>query len=50
MRYDPEAWRVAEPGDWNLWHRMLDAGIRMGNVEQVVYCHYQEARHRIAVA
>jgi Glycosyl transferase family 2/Glycosyl transferases group 1 len=50
MKYDPDAWRLAEPGDWNLWHRMLDAGVRMGNLEQVVYCHYQEARHRSAVA
>jgi hypothetical protein len=50
FKYDPEAWRVHEPGDWNLWHRMLDAGVRMGNVEQVVYRHYQEARHRTAAA
>ena len=26
MRYDPEAWIWDEPGDWNLWRRMRDAG------------------------
>jgi glycosyltransferase involved in cell wall biosynthesis len=50
FRYDPEAWRDLEPGDWNLWRRMLEAGVRMGNVEQVVYRHYFEARHRAEAA
>jgi hypothetical protein len=50
FRYDPDAWRLAEPGDWNLWRRMLEAGVRMGNVEHVVYRHYLEARHRLTAA
>lgn len=48
MRYDPEAWRLDEPGDWNLWRRMIAAGVRMGSIEQVVYRHHAEARHRRA--
>jgi glycosyltransferase involved in cell wall biosynthesis len=50
FRYDPNAWRELEPGDWNLWRRMLEAGVRIGNVEQVVYRHYLEARHRSEAA
>ncbi len=50
LRYDPEAWRDLEPGDWNLWRRMLQAGVRMGSVEQIVYRHYLEARHRSEAA
>jgi hypothetical protein len=50
FRYDPEAWRDLEPGDWNLWRRMLEAGVRMGNVEHPVYRHYLEARHRSEAA
>jgi hypothetical protein len=46
FRYDAEAWRLGEPGDWNMWRRMLEAGVRMGNVEHVVYRHFAEARHR----
>lgn len=44
--YDEASWRVNEPTDWNRWRRMIDAGVRMGRVEQVVYRHYAEARHR----
>ena len=50
FHYDPEAWRLVEPGDWNLWRRMFEAGVRMGNVEYVVYRHYLEARHRLTAA
>jgi hypothetical protein len=50
FKYDSEAWRDLEPGDWNLWRRMLEAGVRMGSVEQVVYRHYLEARHRSEAA
>ena len=44
--YDEESYRQNEPADWNRWRRMIDAGVRMGRVEQVVYRHYAEARHR----
>jgi hypothetical protein len=50
FHYDPDAWRLMEPGDWNLWRRMLEAGVRMGNLEHVVYRHYLEARHRSTAA
>ena len=50
LKYDPECWREDEPGDWNLWKRMLAAGVRMGSIDQVVYRHYREARHRRAIA
>jgi glycosyltransferase involved in cell wall biosynthesis len=42
IRYDLEGWRTGDGGDWNLWHRMRDAGVRMGFVEHVVCKHYAE--------
>ena len=40
MRYDPRSWRFREPADWNLWRRMLTAGVRMGYVDRLVYRYY----------
>lgn len=40
LRHDIEAWRLWEPGDWNLWRRMREAGVRMGFVNKVVCRHY----------
>jgi hypothetical protein len=48
MEYDEECWRDEEPNDWNLWRRMMEAGVRMGNVEHILFRHYREARHRLA--
>lgn len=42
LRYDIDAWRRNEPGDWNLWRRMRDAGARVGFVDRVVGRHYLE--------
>lgn len=42
--HEIEAWRVNEPGDWNLWARMRRCGVRMGFLEKVVCRHYLEAR------
>lgn len=42
LRYDIDAWRGSEPGDWNLWRRMRDAGVRMGFVDRVLGKHYLE--------
>lgn len=50
MRYEPESWREEEPADWNLWRRMLAAGVRMGSIDEVVHIHYREAHHRRATA
>ncbi len=44
MRHAVDSWRLDEPGDWNLWHRMRSAGVRMGFVDEVVCRHYLEAR------
>lgn len=46
FRYSRTCWKLGQPADWNLWHRMLDAGVRIGFVPQVTYVHYAEARHR----
>lgn len=48
MGFDEECWRQGEPNDWNLWRRMLDAGVRAGHIDHVVFKHYVEARHRLA--
>lgn len=40
MRYDVTAWRLNEPGDWNMWRRMRDAGARMGFVKRITGRHY----------
>lgn len=44
IRHDIRAWRLDEPGDWNVWSRMRDAGVRMGFVDRVVCRHYRERR------
>ena len=44
FRHSLDAWRVHEPGDWNLWHRMRDAGVKMGFLPEVVCRHYVQAR------
>jgi glycosyltransferase involved in cell wall biosynthesis len=46
FRYDPEAWRLREPNDWNLWKRMWGAGVRMGFVDRIVGKHFLEHRPR----
>jgi glycosyltransferase involved in cell wall biosynthesis len=42
MRVDPFCWINDEPGDWNLWRRMAEAGVRIGFVDRVVFRHYAE--------
>jgi hypothetical protein len=42
MRYDPDAWLLDEPGDWNLWHRMRDAGARIAHVAHPIALHFKE--------
>lgn len=44
MRYDPLSWLDRLPADWNLWRRMVAAGVRMGFVDDTVYRYYP-ARH-----
>jgi hypothetical protein len=50
LGYDEECWREDEPNDWNLWRRMLEAGVRVGYLDRVVFRHYEEARHRVKVS
>ena len=40
LKYDPESWRDWLPADWNLWRRMIAAGVKIGYVEHVVYRYY----------
>jgi len=44
IRHDLDAWRIDEPGDWNLWSRFARAGAAMGFVDRVVTRHYEERR------
>ena len=44
IRHDLDAWRIDEPGDWNLWSRFRRAGARMGFVDRVVARHFVERR------
>jgi hypothetical protein len=43
---DEECWREGLPNDWDMWDRMMKAGVRAGHVEHIVFRHYREARHR----
>lgn len=47
MQHSDTSWRMRQPGDWNLWSRMHDAGVRIGHEPRVVYRHFLEARHSV---
>jgi SAM-dependent methyltransferase len=42
MRYDPDAWMLGEPVDWNLWRRMRDIGAVMCHLAEPVAVHFKE--------
>ena len=42
MRYDPHAWLLEEPGDWNLWRRIRDTGAVVDHVPDPVAVHFKE--------
>jgi glycosyltransferase involved in cell wall biosynthesis len=42
MRHDPEAWIWDEPGDWNMWRRMRDAGAEIVHVPHPIALHFKE--------
>jgi len=42
MHHDVTAWKLGEPGDWNLWRRMKWTGVRMGFVDRNVAIHHVE--------
>lgn len=42
LRYDRDAWLLREPGDWNLFRRMADAGAQPALVPATVLVHFAE--------
>ena len=42
FKYDINAWKYGEPGDWNMWRRMKEAGVSIGFIDKVVGKHYLE--------
>ena len=42
MVHDIGAWKLGEPGDWNLWRRMKWSGVRHGFVPRRVATHHLE--------
>jgi len=36
FQYDTNAWKYVEPDDWNLFRRMIEAGVKIGFVDKVV--------------
>lgn len=42
MAHDVTAWKLGEPGDWNLWRRMKWSGVRTGFVPKLVATHHLE--------
>lgn len=42
MRYDPHAWLLEEPGDWNLWRRMRETGADINHIPEPVAVHFKE--------
>ncbi len=42
LRYDIQSYKYGEPGDWNIWRRMQDAGAVIGFFPSVVGIHYKE--------
>ena len=46
FKYDINSWRYEEPGDWNMWRRMKEAGVRIGFVDRIVGKHYLEGTQK----
>lgn len=42
MRYDPYAWLLDEPGDWNMWRRIREMGASIRHVPEPVAVHFKE--------
>jgi hypothetical protein len=42
MRYDPHAWMLDEPGDWNMWRRIGATGAEIGHMATPVAVHFRE--------
>jgi len=42
FKSDINAWKYGEPGDWNMWRRMKEAGVRIGFLNKIVGKHFLE--------
>ncbi|MGZ4244430.1 MAG: methyltransferase domain-containing protein [Solirubrobacteraceae bacterium] len=42
MRYDPYAWLLDEPGDWNMWRRIEATGASVRHLAEPVAVHFKE--------
>jgi hypothetical protein len=42
VRFDATCWLDREPGGWNVWRRMGEAGARISFLERVVLIHDKE--------
>ena len=42
MRYDPYAWLLDEPGDWNMWRRIQATGAAVHHLAEPVAVHFKE--------
>jgi SAM-dependent methyltransferase len=42
MRYDPYAWLLDEPGDWNMWRRIQATGAPVRHLAEPVAVHFKE--------
>jgi glycosyltransferase involved in cell wall biosynthesis len=42
FRFDRHCWLLDEPGDWNLWRRMAEAGAVISHLPRVVFIHFKE--------
>ena len=42
MRYDPYAWLLDEPGDWNMWRRIQATGASVRHMAEPVAVHFKE--------
>ncbi|HEU4657947.1 MAG TPA: glycosyltransferase family A protein [Capillimicrobium sp.] len=42
MRYDADAWLLREPGDWNMFRRMVEAGSKASFIPTAVLVHFAE--------
>ncbi len=40
FEYNPKSWILEEPGDWNLCRRMVEAGVRVGWIDDIVTRYY----------
>ena len=43
FRHNDRSWKVMQPGDWELWSWMQQAGVKMGFCDHVTYFHHAEA-------